>query len=221
MNVKSNGLVLIRIACVAGTLAGTAKALDGPKTDKTPDQHFETLLEEAMKSPEKADWKALRDAFSKTTRYHPYSVDVTDQLNKIAEAIRRGETKETEAALIKLIERERFMRLDALAMLMMLYDKTGQTEKAEKYSKLVRCILNVLDYSKAGSSFDNPIQVLFIDEEYVVTANMQVKVKAQSLIVKNGHRFDVLEIASDGDQPTKSVYFDIDLMSNAKSLLSK
>jgi hypothetical protein len=219
MNSKTVGLVPIGMLFLVGTFAGMAIALDDPKAEKTADQRFEALLETAMKAPEKADWKALREAFSKTTHYHPYSLDVTEKLGKIAQAIGRGEIKSSEADLLKLVERERFMRLDTLAMLIMLYQKTGQPQEAEKYKKLVDGMLKVLDYPKAGTSFENPIPVLFIDEEYMVTTNMPVE--AQSLIVKQGHRFDVLELKAEGDKPGKRIYFDIDLISNAKSILSK
>lgn len=185
----------------------------------TPDQRFETLLSEAMKAPENADWKALRGAFSETTHYHPYSIDVDTRLKEIARAIGRGETKESEAALLKLLERERFMRFDTVAMLMMLYQKIDQPEKAQKYEKILDGILGVLEYPKAGTSFEDPIPVLFIQEEYLVTTNMPIGGRGST--VHGGHHFDVFEIEADGSKPARTVYFNIDLPRNAlsKSLL--
>ena len=151
------------------------EALDDPKTKQTPDQRFEKLLADAMNAPEKADWKSLREAFSRTTHYHPYSIEVDEKLKEIAKSIGRGETKESEAALLKLIEQDRFMRFDTLAMLLMLYERTDLPEKAEKYKKLLDSILKVLEYPKAGTSFENPIPILFIQEEYLVTTNMPIK----------------------------------------------
>ena len=195
------------------------QASDDSNDKETPDQRFEKLLAAAMKAPEKANWKELREAFSRTTHYHPYNIDVTEKLRKIAQSIGRGQTKESESALLGLLERERFMRLDTLAMLVMLYEKTDQPKKAEKYKKLLDGILGVLKDAEAGTGFEKPIQILFIEEEYLVTFNMPVR--KQSLVVKDGHRFDVLEIESDGDKPAKQVYFDIDLTRNARSILGR
>ena len=194
-----------------------ARGLDDIKDKRTLDQRFEKLLADAMKAPEKAGWKPLREAFSRTSHYHPYSIEVDEKLKEIAKAIGRGELKESEAALTKLVERDRFMRFDSMAMLMMLYEKMGQPEKAEKYKKLLDRILEILTYPKNGTSFENPIQILFVQEEYLVTTNMPIK--GQGLAINKGHRFDVFELEADGDQPGKNVYFNIDLIQNAKRIL--
>jgi len=219
MKSGSVGLVLFSIVCIAWTLAVTARALDDPKSNETPDQHFEKLLADTMKAPEKADWKSLREAFSKTTYYRPYSIEVHEKLTEIAGSIGRGEAKKSEAALLKLLERERFMRFDTLAMLMMLYEKMDEPEKAEKYKKLLDGILEVLKYPKAGTSFENPIQILFIQEEYLVTTNMPIK--DRGLIINKGHWFDVFELKADDDKQRKKVYFNVDLPRNSKSILDQ
>lgn len=218
---KSNfvGLVIVCVLCLAWTLAVLARGMDDTKGKETPDERFEKLLADAMNAPEKADWKSIREAFSRTTHYHPYSIEVDEKLKEIAKSIGRGETKETEAALLKLIERERFMRFDSLAMLMLLYEKTHQPEKAGKYKKMLDSILEVLKCPKAGTSFENPIPVLFIQEEYLVTTNMPIK--GRGLAVSKGHRFDVFEVGAVGDQHEKKVYFNIDLTRNAKSILDE
>jgi Domain of unknown function (DUF4919) len=219
MKSKSVGLVLLGVLSLAWPFAVAAGTLDDTKDKEALDQRFEKLLADAMKAPEKADWKSLREAFSKTTHYHPYSIDVDERLKKLAKSIGRGEWKESEAALIKLIERDRFMRFDSMAMLMMLYEKMGQPEKAKKYKMLLDGILDILEYPKTGTSFENPIPILFIQEEYLVTTNMPIK--GQGLAINKGHRFDVFELEADGDQQGKSVYFNIDLTKNAKSILEK
>ncbi len=80
-------------------------------------------------------------------------------------------------------------------------------------------ILEILKFPKAGTSFENPITILFIQEEYLVTTNMPIK--GRGLAINQGHRFDVFELEADGDQRGKKVYFNIDLTRNAKSILDK
>jgi hypothetical protein len=195
------------LGLLAVMLVGMAP--DDPPAKENPDQKFEKLLAEAHKDPETADWKALRRAFAETSHYQPYDIKVTQELRQISKAIGRGEFESSEAALLKLLERERFMRLDTLAMMMMLCDQTKQVEKESKYRKLVEPILKVLQDPKAGGSFDRAIEVLFIEEEYLVTVRMPAK--RRGLMAHEGHRFDVFAIEAQDDEPAHDLYFNVDL----------
>ena len=124
-------------------------------------------------------------------------------------AIGRGEFEPSEAALLKLLDRERSMRFETLAMMMMLCDKSGQPEKAAKYRKLLEPTLKILFDQKLGVSYDQPIEVLFIEEEYLVTAKLPAKRKG--LMTHEGRRFDVFAIEAQGDQPARDLYFNVDL----------
>ncbi len=205
--------VCLLIVGSRAAIAPVFAADDPPK--EAADRRFEGLLAQAMNAPEKADWKALRTAFAGTTRYEPYSMEVDERLKEIAKAIGRGETKESEAALLKLVEKERFMRFDAVAMLMMLYQKIDRPEKAEKYAKILDGILGVLKYPEAGTSFEEPIEILFIQEEYLVTTNMPIA--GRGSVAHDGHRFDVFQVEADGDKAARKVYFNIDLPRKALS----
>jgi hypothetical protein len=179
------------------------------RAEDTPDQRFEKLLAVALKDPEKAKWKELRRAFADTGFYHPYDNDVVEKLREISESIGSGKLKESETALLKLVEQDRFMRFDSLAMLMKLYDKMDQPEKVKKYKSLVDGLTSPLEYPKAGVSFENPIEVLFIQEENLVAEGMQVIL--QGSLVKNGHHYDILTVTVEGDKPDRQIYFNIDL----------
>jgi hypothetical protein len=107
------------------------------------------------------------------------------------------------------------MRFDSMAMLMMLYDKMDEPAKAKQYKQLIEGILGVLEYPKAGVSLENPIEVLFIQEEYLVTTKMPIK--GQALFITDGHRYDVFTIKAEGDKAELYVYFNIDLLANGIS----
>jgi hypothetical protein len=217
MTTSRSLFALAILACAAAWLAPTARAMGDPPTSETPDQRFEKLLATALKDPGKADWKTLRRAFARTTRYQPYNIEVTRKLREIFQGMERGEFKKSEADLLGLVERERYMRIDTLAMLMMLYEQTEQPEKAEKFRKLVDGMTGVLDYPKAGVSLEKPIEVLFVEEEYLVTTNMHVI--GQALTIHNGHRYDLLMIGESGSEPAKTIYFDIELLKNGGAKL--
>jgi hypothetical protein len=182
---------------------------------ENPDERFEKLLAAAMKEPEKANWKEVRQAFSKTRHYEPYSITMDEQLRGFAQQIAQGNLKESEAGLIKLAERDRFMRFESLSLLLMVYQKLEQPEKAKKYRAILGDIFGVLQYPKAGVSFENPIEVLYVQEEYLVTRNMPKK--GQALAVNDGHRYDIITIKENDGIPEFQIYFSIDLIQNARS----
>jgi hypothetical protein len=186
---------------------------------ETSDQRYERLLAVALKEPDKANWKELRRAFSKTSHYDPYNIDVDEKLKEVAQSIGRGEFQKSEKELLKLVDHDRYMRFDSVAMLMMLYDKMEQPEESKKYRKIIDGILGVLEYPKAGVSIENPIEVLFVQEEYLVATNMHIK--EQALLSKDGHRYDVLTTEAVGDKPERKLYFNIDLLRNPSLRVSR
>ena len=83
----------------------------------------------ALKEPEKTDWTALRHAFAETAHYKPYNFKWKEELAKVGKDIERGELMVAELALVKLLDRERFIRLDAQALAVALYDKMGRKDE--------------------------------------------------------------------------------------------
>ncbi len=189
----------------------TATAGDDAAARKSPDQHFEALLAAAQKEPAKADWKALRHAFAETSRYEPYGGSWREDLAKVRKDMRDGNMKAAEAALVKLLERERFMRLDGEAMAVALYEKMGETDKARKHREFLDGLSSSVFVAGHGTSFEKPIEVLYIEEEYTVLASLGLKMKQQSLSERDGHRFDVITTQAKGAEPERAFYFNIDM----------
>lgn len=107
------------------------------------------------------------------------------------------------------------MRLDALAMAVALYEKMGEKDKARKHRELLQGLAETVFVRERGMSFEKPIEVLFIDEEYLVVRSLGLQHKGQSLREKDGHHFDVLTLESGEGQPDREIYFNIDMPFNA------
>jgi hypothetical protein len=205
-------IALIGFLLAAGSAtAPSATAGDDAAAPKSLDQQFEALLAAAQKDPARADWKALRRAFAETSHYEPYSITWRTELAKVGKDMRDGNTKVAEAALVKLLERERFMRLDGQAMAVALYEKMGQSDKATKHREFLDGLSSTVYVAGHGTSFEKPIEVLFIEEEYTVLASLGLKMKQQALSERDGHRFDVITTEAKGGEPERQFYFNIDL----------
>jgi hypothetical protein len=189
--------------------APAGKAADPPR--KSPEERFEMLLASAAKDPKKADWKALRHAFAETSHYQPYHAQWRDELGKVGKDIAGGNMQAAEATLTKLLERERFMRLDAQAMAVALYEKTGQKDKALRHRAFLEGLASTVFIPGHGMSFEKPIEVLFIEEEYLLLRGLKVKIKKQALNEHGGHHFDVFTVEAEGDLPERQFYFNIDM----------
>ncbi len=191
--------------------AQTARTGDEAAALKAADQKFDALLVAARKDPAKADWKALRHAFAETSHYQPYSSTWREDVEKVGKDFQNGKFKEAEAALVKLLERERFMRIDGHAMAVAIYEKLGATEKARKHQDFLEGLTSALMVPGHGKSFEKPIEVLFIEEEYAVLGSLGLNMKEQALSERNGHRFDVLTTEATVDKAEQEFYFNIDL----------
>jgi Domain of unknown function (DUF4919) len=193
------------------TAPAVAQSGDDEKAAKALDQKFEKLLLAAQKDPKKADWNALRHAFAETSHYQPYNTTWRRDIGKVAKSLHDGKLKEAEAALTKLLERERFMRIDAHAIAVALYDKTGDSQKAQEHKAFLEGLSGAVFAPGHGTRFERPIDVLFIEEEYALVAAMGCKVKQQALSERDGHRLDVLTTAAKPGEPERQLYFNIDM----------
>jgi hypothetical protein len=198
---------------VLGLLASASAG--GQPDDKQADRRFDSLLAAAKKAPEKADWKALRHAFAETSRYQPYNIEWREELSKVTENLEGGDLKKAEAALTKLLDREGYMRIDAHGLAIALYDKSGEKAKADLRRKFMDGIAGTLFVPGTGTSFEKPIEVLFIEEEYFFLGVLELKAQRQGLMMHDGHRFDVYKTEpKDGGEP-KEFYFNVDLPQKA------
>lgn len=208
--IRRNRPVSVTQALLLGSLASWLVAAGDPAPADA-DKEFDTMLAAAKAAPEKADWFKLRRAFTETTRYQPYNASWREELNKIRTELKAENPKGAEAALDKLMEREGYMRLDGHGLASAHYSRTGQKEKEMFHRQFAEGIASTLFVPGTGRSFEKPIVVLFVDEEYLFLSSLKLKAKRTGLFSHEGSKFDVFEVAAqDGGEPDK-YYFNVDL----------
>ncbi len=207
----SLALAAFLIASASATPAVAQPRDDEDQARKALDQNFEKLLVAAQKDPKKADWKALRHAFAQTSHYQPYDTSWRDEIVAVAKSMNDGKLKAAETVLLKSLEREHSMRMDSHAIAIALYEKMGDSEKARKHKDFLEGLSSTVFAPDRGTSFEKPIEVLFVDEEYIVLRAMKLRIKSQALSEHNGHRIDVLTTHAEPGQPERMLYFNIDL----------
>jgi hypothetical protein len=210
----SLALAGILIAAGSNTPASaqaTPKTTQEDEAVKERDRKFDTLLAAALKEPKKADWKAVRRAYSQTSHYSPYSSSWREDAGKVVENMKEGKLKEAEAGLSKLMASEYSMRIDGHAMAAAIYEKMGDSEKARKHKEIFEALSFTVFPPGDGMTVDKPIEVLFIEEEYTALGMMGLRVKRQALTARDGHNLDVLTTEAKPGQPERVLYFNIDM----------
>jgi hypothetical protein len=175
------------------------------------DRRFESLLSAALKAPAKTDWKALRKAFSETSMYNPYNASWHKEIGQVIEQLKGENYKQAATLLGPLIERDRYMRLETHGLALRVYEKLGDKEKLALHRAFLEGISGTLFVPGTGLSTEKPIEVLFVDEEYLFIGSLEMKVKKQSLVEREGHKFDVLTVEEPGQEGEREFYFKIDM----------
>jgi Domain of unknown function (DUF4919) len=210
----SLALAMAGILIAAGSItpaSAQTKTNQGDEAVKERDRKFDAMLAAALKEPKKADWKAVRHAYSQTSHYSPYGNSWREDAGKVVKNMKEGKLKEAEAGLSKLMETEHSMRIDGHAMAAALYEQLGDSEKARKHKEIFEALSFTVFPRGEGMTIDKSFEVLFIEEEYTALGLMGLRVKQQALTDRNGHKFDVLTTHSKPGEPERVLYFNIDM----------
>jgi hypothetical protein len=205
------GILIAAGSTTPASAQATSKTNQKDEAVKERDRKFDTLLAAALKEPKKADWKAVRRAFSRTSHYSPYGSSWQEDAGKVVKNMQEGKLKEAEAGLEKLMASEHSMRIDGHAMAAALYEKIGDSEKARKHKEIFDALSFTVFPRGEGMTIDKPIEVLFIEEEYAALGMSGLRMKQQALTEHNGHKVDVLTTEAKPGQPERVLYFNIDM----------
>lgn len=199
------------LALAISVSVSSALAADDGPAQKKADQKFAALLASAKKDPKKTDWKGLRHAFAATSQYNPANVMWTDELNALEDSIENNSVQKAELLVNKLLEREGFMRLDALKVASAFYEKAGQKENARLCNDFINGISATLVAPGLGFTADKPIEVLFMEEQYLVLETLKWMSKSQKFVVQDGHHLNVITPNTDANKNARTLYFNLDL----------
>ncbi len=91
------------------------------------------------------------------------------------------------------------------------FTRSQARPKKRKHQEFLDGLLSAVLVPGHGSSFERPIEILFVEEEYVVLGSLGLRMKEQGLHERNGHHFDVLTTHAKPGQPEQHLFFNIDM----------
>jgi len=170
---------------------------------------FEVLLGRLKQFDRSIDFRELRISYAETAEYNPYNEnkDVKTAMSIALEAKRFEEAFKTAETILG----KNYLDLDAHLTCGFVYKELGNSERADFHDFVVRGILRSLMNSGDGKSPETAFQVISISEEYVILDLLNLMMKEQKLVGRNGHQYDVMTAAHRETKETLTVYFNIDI----------
>lgn len=171
--------------------------------------HFEKLLERVKQNPIKADYTALRMAYTQSPHFNPY-------MNGVAVPAQLRQAMQTQDPALMLAGIEKaldidFMDIEAHIYALNVLYRQGREARGVFHDLFAQGLLQsimVVD----GRSYETAFKVISIREEYAVVGVMGLQVQAQRKCVHEGANFDILTVKNPKTGTDVEYYFNIDLM---------
>ena len=165
----------------------------------------------AMNGDADTDYTALRASYTKTDNYDPYSADTHALFEAAWQAVKSNDCSvalEKSEAILKVD----FTRIVAHAFEHECYSTAGDAARATRELAIARGLAESLLHSGDGKSLETAYVVVTLNEENFVLSSLGIIPKAQSLVNKSGHMYDLMQ-GTDGKTPgQKGVYFNVDYL---------
>jgi hypothetical protein len=154
-------------------------------------------------------FKELRFAYTDTPQYTPYGGIKTEVGKAMLTAINNNEYKKALEYAEKILK-ENFVDIDAHMVASTAYSKTGNQEKADYHQAFASGLLMSILSDGSGKTPESAIDVISIDEEYLLLNLFGLERKSAAELHANGHYYDKLTVVDSVSGKTFEMYFCID-----------
>jgi hypothetical protein len=152
---------------------------------------YAQLLAVALNDIHRADFNALRQAYTHTPQYDPYRSGAPD-----AELVERLGAESWSAAAVRC---EQLLAADYLhaplhLIMAYIYQKLEDEARAEWHLRFARGLIGALLSSGDGRSPETAFKVIAVREEYELLRALSLQALQQRLIVHDERYYDVLTV---------------------------
>lgn len=171
------------------------------------DAQYLAMLEKAYTMPENFDFMAMRELFSKTSYFKPYSVSPSQDFKRFFEAL-EAKDHSLESEMEEYI-RNNFVYGQVHSRARSYYLSSGNEEKKDFHEWAAEGFLMAIVNSGKPWSRETAPKVLIVPEEYMVARNFVENVEEQRLVHHEGKVYDVLIGKSKKDGEDLELWFEI------------
>jgi hypothetical protein len=179
--------------------------------DDTIDQakEYQSLLARLKSGDSAIDYAKLRYSFAKTSEYKPYSKDSGGRAAMFKALDAKdyaGAVRSAEELLAK-----NYQDMEAHFVCNIAYRNLGSVRQQAFHSTVLKGLLGSLYKSGDGKSPETAFKVISVDEEYFMLNMNGYKTIKQSLVQKDGSRYDRMDVEDKKTGEKNTLYFNVDL----------
>jgi hypothetical protein len=183
------------------------------------EDRYQALLKVAEADPAKADWQALRFAYSETPEFNVMDGWKSEERKKVYAAFGQNDFAAMLDHTNQIIARD-FVDLLAHRDAAVAYDSLNKKGEFEKESLIFAGLINSVETGD-GLSTKSPLTVISVEEEYLYLITKFRHVTRQVLLRDGDHAYDVLSTVDVKSGKTQDYYFLIDrVLASESKLLS-
>ena len=172
----------------------------------TEDDYYSLL--DSIKDGLSNDFFTLRMAYTKTKIYNPYDVKFDNLRKEIKLSIEEQNFKKALEFADRILK-ERYIDIRTHLYCSYIYKQLNDSTKLDYHYNIYNGLMNSIYFSGDGENEKTAFIVIEISEEYDLLNWLKLKWGGQSLIIKDGYSFDIVE-AIDDNRETE-LFFNIDM----------
>lgn len=172
----------------------------------TEDDYYSLL--DSVKDGLSNDFFTLRMAYTKTKIYNPYDVKFDDLRKEIKLNIEQQNFKKALEFADRILE-ERYIDIRTHLYCSYIYKQLNDSTKLDYHYNIYNGLMNSIYFSGDGKNEKTAFIVIEVSEEYDLLNWLKLTFRKQSLIIKDGYSFDIIE-AFDDNRETE-LFFNIAL----------
>ncbi len=182
------------------------------RNDTAPDR-YAALIEIASGDISKADFAAIREAYTKAPGYAPYTPPVA--MDELRGALQAQDWARAGYIAVELLKVD-FLQSEVHGALAKVFEQGGRQDKAAWHLAFANGLVNALMNSGDGFSFETAIQVVNVREEYEALQFLGLSVVDRRFVLYKDRHYDVF-LVRDAEGHQATIHFDAEVMLGAAS----
>lgn len=181
-------------------------------TQDNPADYYQTLLDRLKNGDTSINFAELRVLFAQLPTYNPYKKmqELRDKENQMWQEYKSGNYQKALEIGNSILEIN-YLRIMTHYIFSEVYGKLGDTQKQKFHEDVFFGLVDSIIQSGDGKSPETAMTVIEVREEYDVLDVLGFEQESQTLVEKDGKRFDFLVAKNSETGETRDFYFNIDL----------
>ena len=187
-----------------------------------PSANYQTLLDRLKNGDVSVNFAELRVLSTQLPDYNPYRImnELRDQEDQMWEAYKSGKYEEALQIGNSILDMN-YLRVMTHYIFSEVYGKLGDTQKQKFHEDVFFGLVDSIIKSGDGKSPETAMTVIDVREEYDVLDVLGFEQDSQSLVEKDGKRYDLIVAKNPETGETREFYFNVDLFYDKSSELDQ